>query len=305
MPSEDISLGAMLISGLIAMALWGIACVQVYTYFIGSSSDRLLLKATIAFLCVLTTFDSALVCHFSYFYLITRFGSPLGLSGKLWCVVSLAHPTACAYVNLLPISTSHSQQTGAILLITQFGSKDIIFSPANASACRMFTHLVLINTYVAQLKAFPVVIRHFRFFGSDASIWADVDDLNIATVALANLSITISLCYLLHRSRTGLRRTNSVIRVLMMYTINTGGIVTLDSSLSMVEAVTKFRGPGDIPVSIAIILNGLYLNSYLAGLNAREGIRSQFQTNSLVSIRSQLFRMTFAPSSTSSPRPVV
>ncbi|TFK66415.1 hypothetical protein BDN72DRAFT_148293 [Pluteus cervinus] len=51
--------------------------------------------------------------------------------------------------------------------------------------------------------------------------------LNFATVTLTGLSIAISLCYLLHRSRTGFLRTDSTIRVLMVYTVNTGGIVAL------------------------------------------------------------------------------
>ncbi|TFK72639.1 hypothetical protein BDN72DRAFT_303413 [Pluteus cervinus] len=286
MPSNcevDIGLGALLISGLIAMALWGVACVQVYTYFIGSSSDRLLLKAMIASLCVLTTFDSALVCHFLYYYLIMQFGNPLAMLSPFW--------SNAVHNAIRPVI--------GFILRTMFTHRVYILSDKSIR----LTVWITVLSFTGFVAAVFVTITGF---GPFTSYQQAVEYLDLAAVTLANLSITVSLCYLLHRSRTGFRRTNSVIRVLMMYTVNTGGIVTLGSSLSLVEAVTNFRGPSDILGSFAIILNGMYLNSYLASLNAREGIRNQFQTSGPVSVQSQfLSPMNFAPNSesTSLPRP--
>ncbi|TFK72621.1 hypothetical protein BDN72DRAFT_894605 [Pluteus cervinus] len=80
----------------------------------------------------------------------------------------------------------------------------------------------------------------------------------------------------------------------MMYTINTGGLVTVGSLLDLVDLVVYPQGPGDIVDSLSYILNGMYLSSYLASLNAREDIRDRF--NDPVSVRSQLgLPMAFAP----------
>ncbi|TFK58429.1 hypothetical protein BDN72DRAFT_86437 [Pluteus cervinus] len=274
MPSKiDISLGALLIGGLIAMALLGVACVQGYTYFNQSSSDRLLLKGTIAFLLILTTFDSALVDHFLYFYLIKQFGNPLVLSTLVWS---------------LTVHNAIRPVVGFIIR-TMFAHRVYIFSNKSILLTSWITVFSFMGFAAAVLLEIP---------GNIASYQEEFLYLNLAAVTLANLSITISLCYLLYRSRTGFRRTHSVIRLLMMYTINTGGIVTLGSLSSLVNFSIHPQGPSSILDSISRILNGMYLNSYLAGLNAREGIRDQF--NEPVSVRSQLgLPMAFAPGSSS------
>ncbi|TFK66414.1 hypothetical protein BDN72DRAFT_148343 [Pluteus cervinus] len=75
----DNGLGALLIGGPVAMVLWGIACIQTYIYSTQKSSDGRAFKAMIAFLFVLDTFDSVLVCHILYYYIINKYANPLAL----------------------------------------------------------------------------------------------------------------------------------------------------------------------------------------------------------------------------------
>ncbi|TFK59932.1 hypothetical protein BDN72DRAFT_567569 [Pluteus cervinus] len=275
-----------LFDGLIGMMFWGVTCGQVYMYFDQSSSDRLLLKVTIAFLFVLNTLNSALVDHFVYFHLIMDFGNPL----TLW-------------------STPVSKLALAVI--------------RPVFACTMqavFAHRVhILSNKNIILTAWIVVLS---FAGFAFSMWAAITDgmqlvpeysyisnyLAIAFTILADFSITIALCYLLHKSRTGFRRTTSIIRVLMMYTVNTGAIMFLNSSTLLavmddmdVALVNNNLCVAEVFYGIRFIGNGMYLSSYLAGLNAREGLRDQF--NEPVSVRSQLgLPMAFAPQSTS-PQP--
>ncbi|TFK72633.1 hypothetical protein BDN72DRAFT_835932 [Pluteus cervinus] len=285
MPSElEIGLGVLLMGSLFAMALWGVTCVQVYTYFTRSSSDRLILKATITFLLVLITFDRALLNYILYFYLIKQFGNPLTLWVVNWS--NFAHDTIRPVVGFIV-------RTMFIHRVYIFSNKSILL----ASWIMVFSFTGLVTGVLLQLSG---------FFGPDA-IADGLIYSNLGAVTLANLSITTSLCYLLHRSKTGFRRTNSIVQVLIIYTVGTGGLVTLGSLLTVVGAVFASRAPDQAaPVPAAIvdcitrILNGMYLSSYLAGLNAREAIRDQF--NDPISVRSQLgLPMTFAPG-TSAPQ---
>ncbi|TFK72624.1 hypothetical protein BDN72DRAFT_957137 [Pluteus cervinus] len=300
----DADLGALLIGGLIAMAVWGVTCVQVYTYFNRSSSDRFLSKGTTAFLFFLNTLDSAFVNHFLYYYLVTQFGNPDEFLLSPWS--GSAH-------NAVAVSTGLSLHL--ILSCT-------LLQPVFESIFRMvFAHRVyMLSNKNIILNAWIMVLS---FVGFVVGVLTNINDLlpitshasfplrleyayilnylDIVSVTLANFSITIALCYLLHRSRTGFRRTNSIIRVLIMYTVNTGGVMLFSSLLEAIDFAFVINShTGNVVYGIAFIRNGMYLSSYLAGLNAREGLRDQFREP--VSVRSQLgLPMAFAPGSNTSP----
>ncbi|KAJ7649234.1 hypothetical protein B0H17DRAFT_1102534 [Mycena rosella] len=97
--------------------------------------------------------------------------------------------------------------------------------------------------------------------------------LNFAAGTSSDLSVALALCYLLRGSRTGFQRTDSLIRVLMMYTVNTGLIVALDATAGMFSYV--FMPHNFIFLGFYLLLSKLYLNSYLAILNARTGLREK------------------------------
>ncbi|KAG6915311.1 hypothetical protein DXG01_012172 [Tephrocybe rancida] len=69
------------------MGLWGVTCSQTFTFFTRNTRDGPLLKALIAFLWVLDTFDSALNCHILYFYLVTNYLNPLAIAKPIWSVI--------------------------------------------------------------------------------------------------------------------------------------------------------------------------------------------------------------------------
>ncbi|TFK72630.1 hypothetical protein BDN72DRAFT_894613 [Pluteus cervinus] len=262
-PSSDNISGSLLIGGLISMALWGVACVQIYLYFTRTSSDKLVFKATIALIGVLGTFDSVLISHFSYYYLISHDGNPLSSLTPLWTYS----------VHTVVISVSD------FIIRTMFAYRICIFNNNKA----------ILPTWIMLLSLTSVASELFGrteiSIGSSSRFLQDLAWLNLATAVVADLSITISLSYLLHRSRTGFRRTNSVIRLLIIYTVNTGGLVALGSLVILVACVTD--GKNLIVYALFLALSKLYIISYLASLNAREAIRDRFQNDDPISINSQ------------------
>lgn len=95
--------------------------------------------------------------------------------------------------------------------------------------------------------------------------------LNFATCVAGDLSVTLSLIWLLVKSRTGFRRTDNVIDTIMLYTVNTAFIVGIDSAIS---AITYLIMPSNfIFMAFYLLTSKLYLNAYLAMLNARDDMR--------------------------------
>ncbi|KAF7324970.1 hypothetical protein MKEN_00539400 [Mycena kentingensis (nom. inval.)] len=86
-PAMDDTLGALLVGGLLATALWGVTCVQAASFFLSNSADRKWHKALVGFLWVLDTFDTVLDGHMLYHYLITNFFVPQAILFPVWCAL--------------------------------------------------------------------------------------------------------------------------------------------------------------------------------------------------------------------------
>lgn len=100
---------------------------------------------------------------------------------------------------------------------------------------------------------------------------------------VADLLIAGSLCVLLSQRRSGFARTNSAIRMLMVYSINTGALTSICAivCLTIYAAMpneTKFTF-----IAIYFVLPKLLLNSLLATLNARHSLRERTHTGPNVS----------------------
>ncbi|TBU36207.1 hypothetical protein BD309DRAFT_778472, partial [Dichomitus squalens] len=89
----------------------------------------------------------------------------------------------------------------------------------------------------------------------------------LAAESAVDLIVAISQCVLLRKFETGIRSTDSVIRVLMTYSINTG----LLTSFCAIGAVASFAAAPRkfIYFAFYFALSKLYVNSLLATLNAR------------------------------------
>jgi len=96
--------------------------------------------------------------------------------------------------------------------------------------------------------------------------------LAFCAAILADALIASSQVVMLWRLRTGFKRTDSIVRTLMLYSINTG---LLTSVMVIVCLITFATMPDDlIYVAIYHIVSGLLLNALLATYNARPELRS-------------------------------
>ncbi|KAE9393127.1 hypothetical protein BT96DRAFT_924238 [Gymnopus androsaceus JB14] len=108
-------------------------------------------------------------------------------------------------------------------------------------------------------------------------------DATLISICVADSILAGFLCVLLWNSRSGIRRTNSVISTLILYTVTTGlltSVVAIATLVMMLTMKETFAYAGAF-----FMLSKLYFSSLLATLNRREKIRTQMNgTSGMVSI---------------------
>ncbi|KAF8204382.1 hypothetical protein K438DRAFT_558916 [Mycena galopus ATCC 62051] len=149
------------------------------------------------------------------------------------------------------------------------------------------------NWILTSVAIFPVICalvaglyctsRTVKTTGLQALDLVDELDATLISICVADSILAGFLCVLLWNSRSGIRRTNSVISTLILYTVTTGllttvvAIATLIIMLSMKET---FAYAGAF-----YMLSKLYFSSLLATLNRREKIRTQMDaTSGIISV---------------------
>ncbi|KAF7377972.1 hypothetical protein MSAN_00221100 [Mycena sanguinolenta] len=258
-PKFDATLGALLVGGLVATALYGLTVLQTFAFFTSNITDRAAHKALVAFLFVLDTFDTFLNGHILYFYLVTNYLSPQAIATPVWSLI--IHVAATSLSNFIVRSA--------------FARRVYRLSNGNIPGTFWIVSLSVLDLVFLKL-ADLLLLSKFRittFLQLDGSI-ATLMYLNFAAGTSSDLSVALALCYLLHGSRTGFPRTDSLIGVLMVYTVNTGLLVALDASAGMITFI--FMQNNFIFLAFYLLLSKLYLNSYLAALNVRKDLREKF-----------------------------
>ncbi|EMD36551.1 hypothetical protein CERSUDRAFT_84724 [Gelatoporia subvermispora B] len=245
-------LGALLVGGLVSNILYGITCAQTFTYYRRSENDRLFLKLFVTALWVLDTADVFIVGHILYWYMVINYTNPLSLVMPVWSLI--VHVTFTSVSNFLvrgmfanrvwKLSHGNIILTGGLLLLS-------------------LTDLVCGITIT--VKAFGLALDGF-------SSLSTLLYLNSAASLTADAAVALALCYFLYRSRTGWERTDSLIAVLMLFSINTGLLTVLDALASLITFAIM---PSNL-IFFAIYLcqSKLFINAFLATLNARETLRN-------------------------------
>ncbi|KAF8347395.1 hypothetical protein F5887DRAFT_1072387 [Amanita rubescens] len=254
LPKFDDTLGALLVGGLFALSLWGVICSQTYTYFMTQTRDRPAVKLSIAFLWLLDTLDSALDFHILYYYLVTNYLNPLAIGKIIWSLI--VHVAVTVFSNFL--------------IRAMFTYRIYHLSKKNI---KLTTWLMSISTLDLAIAIFISVIAFQapNFTALEGS--AKYLYLAFATGTLSDLSVSVSLCVLLYRSRTGFRRTDSLVRTLLLYTLNTGTLVAIAATFGTVCYAVR---PKNFIFLISYLSQSkLYVSSYLAAMNARAELRDK------------------------------
>ncbi|KAG1861759.1 hypothetical protein DFJ58DRAFT_871699 [Suillus subalutaceus] len=243
--------GALFIGVVLAAVLFGVTIVQVFIYFQTHSGTGITFyKLVVGCLLILDALHLALIIYYVYFYLVINYANVIALTEVVWS--SKLQPV----VAVLSIFVEHllyvhriwtaradrkfcqSQWWGGVVVVT--------LGFAIAVVWRIYQEVHVISDWV------KTELVLYLYFG---------------TVAFADILIASSLCYILATSRTGFSRMDLFITKLTVYIVNTG---FLTSMCSIAVIITCAAMPNNyIFQALEFILIKLYVNSYLALLNAR------------------------------------
>ncbi|KIJ20114.1 hypothetical protein PAXINDRAFT_166257 [Paxillus involutus ATCC 200175] len=252
MGSLDNTLGAFLIGVLISAILYGVTCAQTLYYYRRYPSDPWYIKLLVAAVLASDTVHQALITHSLYTYLVTDFGALQDLGLLVWSLIVEV---------LFNGFTALMVQCFLAMRVYRLSNKSLL---ATVSVMILvMANFVLVVTYVARAI-------HFKTFAQLATLQALSKSVNAATVA-SDVLIAALLCMMLQKSRTGFRRSDTLINKLILFTVNTG---LLTSICAVASLVSISLWPNTfIYIGFYFCLGRLYCNSLLATLNARKGLR--------------------------------
>jgi len=206
------------------------------------------------------TLHQILITHTVYTYLITNFGDLVALNNLVWSIVAMV------LVNGLTAAMVQSFMTLRVWKLTN-GSYALT-GLVSALVLGEFIAIIYFSAKAFQLGTFtqlPLI--------KGASISVNV------LGAAGDVLIALILCSMLQQSRTGFRKSETVINRLTIFTINTGLMTSLCAVASLVSIVAAPNA--FIYIAFFVNLGRLYSNTLLATLNARQSIRNTLDNTTI------------------------
>jgi len=215
----------------------------------------MVVKAVVAFVCVLDMFHFIFVIHATYWYMVSHFLQKdivTMIPWSLWVSQILACCTDLI-VRLFFLYRVWILSTKSTLLV---------YPVFVASFIPWFIFVTFSSIGLHRLHDLSAA-WHYR--------WMFYTGIGIMT--LEDLYFATSLSYYLYRARSDISsQTNSTVRVLILYTVNTGLISTIFSVISMITCATLRQS--FVYLAMFLPMSQLYVNALLATLNARNWLRS-------------------------------
>ncbi|KAH9848345.1 hypothetical protein C2E23DRAFT_439283 [Lenzites betulinus] len=255
-PALDNTAGALLIGTFLGLILFGVTLHQGYRYtrFPAYERDSVYIKYTVAVVLVLETLHSALALHVCYYYLVTNYFNPLALLKRgPWSA------------NTLPALT------GLIVAVTQgFFSRRLFLLNRGYLVVIIFVLILLLGELGFSISCTVEAFRQPDIFDVQKFQWLSISAL--ALIIGADGLLTTLLTVVLCRSRTGFKSTDSILNLLIFYTINNGLLTGTLTIVSLFMAI--FYPHSLITDGINICIAKAYANTLLSVLNHRHFLRN-------------------------------
>jgi len=255
------TIGALLIGMGFAAALYGVNCAQCLIFFRWSSQGLLNLRLIIAVLWLLETIHLGLLSHALYCNVVTHHGdlNRFKFTLGIWSIM----------VQLIP--------TFLIVVIVQHIWIWRIWT-LNQSVWRT---TIAMGMAVLSLAGCVLLFTWFIRRYPDTHSADVIDQLLLVSLSFLILNDVLSnftLCFILYRSKNGIRDTDSTLSILMAYAINTG-LITCMGSITFLVLVCLTPLKYYHLASHAVFAK-VYLNSLLSMLNYRRlSVRQTRQTD--------------------------
>ncbi|KAI0771484.1 hypothetical protein BD413DRAFT_54768 [Trametes elegans] len=264
MAALDSTMGPLLIGVILAAIMYGVSCSQMYFYFTRYSRDPWTVKLLVIAVWTTDTIHQGLISHSVYWYLVTQYGNPLALT---------------QLVNTIIIEVFFNAFTGA-LVQSFFAAR--VWKLSGKRLYLVIPVVILILGEFAVSMAYSIKALYYKTFVDLVQIKGLSISIN-AFAAAGDVTIAAILCTILHRSRTGFTKSNTLINRLMVFAVNTGLLTSVCACLSLITIVAL---PDTfIYICFFFLVGRLYCNSLMATLNARKALRDVSTNDLSVSLR--------------------
>jgi len=271
LPKLGATEGATFLGGLGTAKLYGCTNVQIYLYFSNYRRDGFRMKFTVILLWIMDSLHMALTVVALWHYLIDSFGDYSALLAETWMVKlqSIVH-----IFGVLIVQTLYTARVWKLSL-----SLDHKVWPRTIS-------MVLAAGYVVGILLSVGLYRSNSSLQIERYSWAIYSSLSVST--FLDFMIATAVCHLLSTCRISMAEAEmkSKVWVIMRYVVISG---TLTSICSLSALITFIIMPNNlIFLGQLFMVSKLYVNSYLAMLNARNSLRgSESHVSRLEACRTQ------------------
>ncbi|KAH9853034.1 hypothetical protein C2E23DRAFT_885028 [Lenzites betulinus] len=247
-------IGAWLIGTFISTLVVGMVLQQAFRYFRLYPSDPLYMKAWVIIAVLLDLLTTAFSMHVAYYYLVTYYLNPAVFTRKdVWtsAFVTIFGPlnnlaAECFFARRVWMIGRRYRLVAVSAMIMILASCGFYFTVAQQA-------FALANIEVA----------------ADTGAW--LPSVSAALLLGSDLQLTAVLVFFLHGNRTGLKRTNSMVDILIAYTMSTGALVCVLNVVSLSITFTH----NIIYAAATLVVKSVYTSSFLAALNTRQMIRAR------------------------------
>ncbi|KAE9404450.1 hypothetical protein BT96DRAFT_973115 [Gymnopus androsaceus JB14] len=266
----DNTMGAALIGVICASCLYGVSCVQTWFYFSRYPGDLWYIKLLVAVVWVFDSVHQALISHTVYFYVITNFDNAEEQNNLVWSILLEV---------LFNGMIGFMVQSFLTMRVWKMSNKNIPLTVIIALfvlgefGCSAGKIQIL---YAANIYSLPSAAA-FTISSLKLVTWVDLTKLKSLSMtvnvlgAVADVFLAAGLFYLLNRSRTGFKKSDTMISKLIMFSVSTGMLTSVCAVISLLSILAWPKTL--IYVAFYFSLGRLYSNSLLATLNARKSIR--------------------------------
>ncbi|KAI0676815.1 hypothetical protein C8Q78DRAFT_1073593 [Trametes maxima] len=264
MAALDSTMGPLLIGVILAAVMYGVSCSQMYYYFTRYPRDPWHIKLLVTVVWTTDSIHQALISHSVYWYLVTEYGNPKALFMLTRSII---------------IEVLFNGFTG-VFVQTFFAAR--IWKLSGGKLYLVIPVAILIAGEFAVSLAYTVKALHYHTFADLTQIKGLSISINVFAAA-GDVVIATILCTILHFSRTGFSKSNTLINRLMVFAVNTGLLTSVCACLSLITILSL---PDTfIYITFFFLVGRLYCNSLMATLNARKSLREASGNDVSVSLR--------------------
>ncbi|PFH54583.1 hypothetical protein AMATHDRAFT_72380 [Amanita thiersii Skay4041] len=248
----DKTVGVLLIGIFFNTYLYGLVTYQFLVYGNTKFNDPLWIRLIVWTLFATDTTHSAVAIYAAYDTCVINYGKPESLLVVTWTIPFLAIATAFAAL-ITQIFLSHR-----VYVFTK--SKILV-----GLICSLGLTAFIFSIYAGTLAMIVKEVTHFDRLRPSVTMWLSLQ-------VTVDMIITIILIYVLINSRTGLRRTDTVINRLIRGAVQTGLFAAI---FALADLSTFIRHEGtNFYAMFAYPIGRIYTNTLMDTLNARAELRT-------------------------------